>query len=222
MRFVRWGLVMVVVAGGLLASARWTLQAQIRARKAQPQARGEAVVAPRAEGDPVSVQDALIRPFDLPFGAETTLEKLRQYLAKSLGAQVILDRSALDRLELTPEDTVRLELKGVRLKVGLKLVLDQVGLSFRVVPEDNLLILTAPESADDPAERVLAEMKTIHREMHDLQDAVDDLLDLVEEDLGIEPNTPKHPTSIVRLGRARALIRARHNPIRRPTPGVSG
>ena len=221
MRFARWGLMAVAVACGLLASASWSLRAQDRAGKGQARAKGEAA-APRVAGGPVSLQDAMIRPFDLPFGEETTLEEVRQFLAKSLGAQVVLDRAALDRLELSPEDTVQLDLKGVRLKVGLQLLLDQVGLAFRLVPEDNLLILTEPESSADPAVRVLAEMKSIHKELHDLQDAVDDLRDLVEEDLGIEPETPKHHTTIVRLDRTKAAKRPRRVPTPRPSSGARG
>ncbi len=221
MRFARRGLVMVAIICGLLASARWTLLAQERAGKAQPRAKGEAA-APRAAGGPVSLQDAMLRPFDLPFGEETTLEEVRQFLARSLGAQVILDRSALDRLELAPEDTVQLDLKGVRLKVGLKLLLDQVGLAYRVVPEDNLLILTEPESSDDPAVRVLAEIKAMHREIHDIQDAVDDLRDLVEEELGIEPEKAKNHTTIVGLGRPKGPKRPRRPTAPRAPSGARG
>ena len=223
MKFARWGLVMVAVGVGLVASARWTLQAQDRAARAPARAKGEAA-GPRGAVGPASIQDALVRPLDLPFDRETSLEEVRQYLGKALGAQVVLDRSALDRLELKPEDTVQIDLKGVRLKVGLKLLLDQVGLSFRVVPEDNLLILTDPEGSDDPDQRVLAEIKSLHREMHDLQDAVDDLRSLVEEDLGVEPERSKLQSTLVGLGRGK-LPRPGSKPAPprpRPTPGVGG
>ncbi len=218
MRFARWGLVVVAVAVGVVATARWSLQAQDRAAKAPARAKGEA--GARGAGGVVSVQDALLRPLDLPFEQETTLEEVRQYLARSLGAQVVLDRSALDRLELTAEDTVQLDLKGVRLKVGLKLLLDQVGLSYRVVPEDNLLILTDPESSDDTAQRVLAELKSLHREMHDLQDTVDALRDLVEEDLGVEPDRAKHQSTLVRLGRVKPSQPRDRGRVLRATPGA--
>jgi hypothetical protein len=221
MRFARCGLVVVAVAVGVFASARWTLQAQDRAARGQAKARADNSGA-RPSAPAVSVQDAMLRPFDLPFGEETSLEEVRQYLAKTLGGQVVLDRSALGRLELTPEDTVQLDLKGVRLKVGLKLLLDQVGLSYRVVPEDNLLILTDPDGSDDAGLRVLAEIKTIHREMHDLQDAVDDLRDLVEEDLGVEPEPQKNQSTLVRTSRGKSTRRSSKATHARPTSGVSG
>src|SRR5262249_26394737 len=67
------------------------------------------------------------------------------------------------------------ELNGVRLKTGLKLLLDQVRLTYRVVPEDNLLVLTDRDGADDPLNRLLAEMKELHRDVHDVQDALDEV-----------------------------------------------
>jgi hypothetical protein len=220
MRFVRWGLVMVAVSGGVLVSARWTLLAQERAAKGQARAKADVAVAPNAR---LSVQDALIRPLDLPFQEATSLEEVRQYLGKALGAQVVLDRAALDRLELVPEDTIQIDLKGVRLKVGLTLLLDQVGLAYRVVPEDNLLILTDPEGSDDLNKRLLAELKSLHREVHDLQDTVDDLRDLVEEDLGVEPDTPRHTSPLVGLERKGKTSRRSPRPARLATrSGVGG
>ena len=45
---------------------------------------------------------------------------------------MVVDLAAIERLDLKPEDTVKLELKGVRLKTGLKLLLDQVGLTYHL------------------------------------------------------------------------------------------
>jgi len=194
----RWLVVLVaaVVGSGVAISSRWSALAQDRGPGKE---KGAAAVRP----GPCSVQDAMIRPFDLPFAQETSLEDVRAALARGLDAPVVLDIAALDRLDLTPADTVRLDLKGVRLKVGLKLLLDQVGLSFRIVAEDNLLILTDPAESGDPAERTMAEIKELHRDLHDLQDAVDNLRDLVEEDLGFEPETRKDRTTVVRVGSRR-------------------
>ena len=55
-------------------------------------------------------------------------------------------------------DTVQLELEGVRLKTGLKLLLDQLDLTYRVVPEDNLLIITDADGSADPFDQVLSEL----------------------------------------------------------------
>ncbi len=76
---------------------------------------------------------------------------------------------------MKPDDPVQLQLEGVRLKTGLKLLLDQVGLTYQVVPEDNLLILTDTQGSADPIDRVLSEIKALHRDLHDVQDAIDEI-----------------------------------------------
>jgi hypothetical protein len=166
-----------------VVSARLTLRAQERVPGEAR--RGERTPAPEAGA--VSVQDALLRPFPLPFNTPTRLDEVCRHLGRVLRAPVVLDKAALDRQELTPEDTVQLDLEGVRLKTGLKLLLDQVGLTYRVVPEDNLLIVTDKEGSDDPLDRVQAELKAIHRDIHDIQDA----LDYLREDLGLDEGGPK-------------------------------
>ena len=135
----------------------------------------------------ISINDALLRPLDLPFAEPTTLSDVQKYLTEQLGGSVVLDLAAMDRLDVTPDDTIQLDLKGVRLKTGLKLLLDQVKMTYRVVAEDNLLILTDAKEAGEPIDQALRQLKAIHDEMHDLQDAVDDLRDLVEEELGVAP-----------------------------------
>src|SRR5580658_1604468 len=96
------------------------------------------------------VADAMLVPVRLPFGEGKTLEEVAAYLRKELRANVVLDLAALDRNDLKPTSKVRLDLEGVRLKTGLKLLLDQVGLTTRVVPEDNLLVITDKQEAQDP------------------------------------------------------------------------
>ncbi len=103
------------------------------------------------------------------------MEEVCKHLKASLKAAVVLDLAALDRQKVEPDDSVQLELDGVRLKTGLKLLLDQVGLTYRVVAEDNLMIITDREGSEDLAERVLAELRALHRDLHELQDAVDEL-----------------------------------------------
>jgi hypothetical protein len=141
-----------------------------------------------------SIQESLVRPFVIPFREPTSLERLTEYLASRLSGPVVLDRAALTRLELRPDDTVQLELEGVRLKTALQLLLDQVGMTYRVVPEDNLLILTDSFGADDPYERILDEIETLHRELHDLRDAVDDLHESIAA--GGAEGTMRKPTII--------------------------
>lgn len=161
------------------------------------------VGAPTQDGGPdaspkPSIQESLLRPFDLPFREPTSLERVTAHLASRLSGPVVLDRAALTRLELRPEDTVQLSLEGVRLKTGLQLLLDQVGMTYRVVPEDNLLVLTDSYGADEPYERILDEIEVLHRELHELREAVNVLYDssLPAENA---PGTMRKPTIIEEL-----------------------
>jgi hypothetical protein len=129
-----------------------------------------------------SLQDALLRRFMFPFSRPTSLEQVCAYLKRTLKAPVILDLAALERQDVKPEDTVQLEIDGVRLKTGLKLLLDQVGLTYRVVPEDNLLVITDREGSEDPADRIWAELRALHRDLHDVQDAIDELRDYLGDE----------------------------------------
>jgi hypothetical protein len=147
-------------------------------------------------GGKVSIQDALLRPYTFPFGKPTTLAEVTRRLTADLGGPVVLDLAALDRLELKPDDSVELDLKGVRLKTGLKLLLDQRGLTYRLVPEDNLLILTDKEGSDDPLDRIWTELSHLHRDVHDIQDVVEELYDLTGADMDSEDGRLRQPTII--------------------------
>lgn len=184
------GVTSLIVAIG---TAGWTLRAQDRGRvpkgrettKAVPgEPSPEANSALKGRALARSVQDALLQPFDLPFARETTLDEVVDHLHRALNAPVVLDLGALDRLELTPQDTVQLDLRGVRLKTGLKILLDQVGMTYRVFPEDNLLLLTDALEADDRYARILDEIRSLHRDVHDLQDAVDELFEEEPDESG--------------------------------------
>lgn len=169
-------------AGAALAlgSAGWTLYAQDRPKLVD---RPDFEAADRPA---TSVQDALNRPCDLPFDEPTSLEAVAEHLAGWLKAPVVIDEAALKRLGQSREAEVRLKLAGVRLKTALPLVLDQVGMTYRVVPEDNLLILTDPAGADDPIERVRDEIAELHRDVHDLRDAVEDIYQMLAPEVVVE------------------------------------
>jgi type II secretory pathway component GspD/PulD (secretin) len=142
----------------------------------------------KGRSSPLSIEDALRQPFDFAFDKPTTLEAAAKALSDSLGLPVIIDRAALDRSGLQPDDEVQLVLKGIRLKTGLKLLLDQLDLTYRVETDDNLLVITDAVGASDPLHEVLAELKSLHRDIHELQDAVD----VVQDALGItEEGGPK-------------------------------
>jgi hypothetical protein len=206
-----WYFLLAGLVVGLIVSGRYALLAQDRAETPQansrPAARAKLNELPtetvdrnlpperqpvsRAVKDApiaVSLQEALLRPYRFPFARPTSLEQVCAHLKDTLKAAVVLDLAALDRKSVEPESAVQLELEGVRLKTGLKLLLDQVGLTYRVVAEDNLMIITDQEGSEDPADRIWAELRALHRDLHAVQDAVDDLGDY----LGVQGGDGAH------------------------------
>jgi hypothetical protein len=129
-----------------------------------------------------TLQDALLRVYRFPFSRPTSLEDVCTHLRQTLKAPVVLDLAALDRRNVKPQDAVQLELDGVRLKTGLKLLLDQLGLTYHVVAEDNLMIITDVVGSEDPNDRIISELRALHRDLHALEDAVDALRDYLGDD----------------------------------------
>jgi hypothetical protein len=216
MKGLRSGLVAAVVAVALAATARLSLHAQ------DPKGSDVPELVPKnatngAEAS-CSVQDALVKPFHLPFGDPTRLDEVCRYLRRTLNAPVVLDLAALARRNVRQEDTVQLELQGVRLKTGLKLLLDQVGLTYRVVAEDNLLIVTDNQGADDPMKRVEAEVHEVHRDLHNVQDALDE----VRSVLGLDDEGAKvrKPTIIEEMPQESIEEKAEPQPSSRPRRGI--
>lgn len=200
MRRIRWALPFVVLSLMLwLGSTRWVVPAQERP--------GESPAA-------VTVDEALHRKCKLAFTPGSTLADVTDFLRKMLKAPVVLDLAALDRLGITPEANVELEIEGVRLTTALKLLLDQVGLTYHVVPEDNLLILTDVDGAEDRYDHILAELKALHRDLHDLQDTVDEMFDTLAP---IEPPaTIQKPTIVeeipIEVKQGESSPPAKHDP----------
>ncbi len=213
-------LLLVGLIVGLLLSGRYALKAQDKKPAASPpltvavplngplEAKTEAspaVAGPdvqahaphtKSESPAIStLQDALLRPYRFPFARPTSLEQVCVHLRETLKGAIVLDLAALDRKSVGADDTVQLDLDGVRLKTGLKLLLDQVGLTYRVVAEDNLLIITDHEGADDPSEKIWAELQALHRDIHAVQDAVDELGDVLGVEEGAGPRVRK-PTIV--------------------------
>jgi hypothetical protein len=203
---------------GLIISGRYALHAQERADHApavsRPIVRENSVDVPKEtpnrdlldERQPspgvikdraaaVSLQEALLRPYRFPFSQPTSLAEVCAHLRDTLKGPVVLDLAALDHKSVEPESTVQLALDGVRLKTGLKLLLDQVGLTYQIIAEDNLMIITDQEGSEDPADKIWGELRALHRDLHAVQDAVDELADYVGIE-GAEGPRVRQPTII--------------------------
>jgi hypothetical protein len=216
-----WFLTLAGVIIGLIISGRYALHAQERADQtpavSRPIVRENSVDVPKEtpnrdlldERQPspgaikdrataVSLQEALLRPYRFPFSQPTSLAEVCAHLRDTLKGPVVLDLAALDRKSVEPESTVQLALDGVRLKTGLKLLLDQVGLTYQIIAEDNLMIITDQEGSEDPADKIWAELRALHRDLHSVQDAVDDLTDFLGGEGG-EGARVRKPTIIEEL-----------------------
>ncbi len=220
-------IVLFLVTGlvvGLVSVSHLSLLAQSETRPtgAQTKPFDGGAVAPAKPVTSGSVQDALLQPYAFRFARPTPLAEVVQRLRHELRLPVVLDLAALERLDVTPEDTVKLELEGVRLKTGLKLLLDQAGLTYKIVPEDNLLILTDKQGSEDPIERVMAEIHEIHRDIHDIQDALEEVRELTGLS-GPEGAKVRKPTIIEEMPEnqdARPQEGAATKPSMRPEPGA--
>jgi len=164
------------------ATARRDRPTGIEGHRTDPPSSGVSAIAP-------TVQDLLLRPFRFSFARPTSLTQVCAHLRETLKVRVVLDQAALKRQEVEPEDTVQLELDGVRLKTGLKLLLDQVGLTAHVVAEENLLVFTDREGSEDPLDRIWSDLRALHRDVHDVQDALDEL----SERLGVAKENGEGP-----------------------------
>jgi hypothetical protein len=213
-----WMILLAGVMIGLVVSGRFVVLAQDRSAGKRPaQARPSQDITiepprasagagalddrrpeqpgPEATASRATVQGLLLRPYRFPFSRPTSLTRVCAHLGHTLGVPVVLDLAALGRQDVEPEDTVQLELDGVRLKTGLKLLLDQVGLTFHVVPEDNLLVITDRDGSEDPLDRIWSELRALHRDVHDVRDAIDDLSDSASGEKAEGPRVRK-PTII--------------------------
>jgi hypothetical protein len=198
----RWLLLLIALLCGLLVSGRIAILAQdgeagLRGKapsaplpevqaplqmQRMPMEGRQAAAAARSGSNSATLQDALLRPYHFPFSKPTPLSQVCAHLKETLKAAVVLDLAALARQDVEPEDPVQLELEGVRLKTGLKLLLDQVGLTYQVIAEDNLMIITDREGSEDPSDRIYSELRALHRDLHALQDDVEELRDYLGDD----------------------------------------
>lgn len=173
----------VAVAGGL-----WAVVVQTRTTADEPSARGSA--------NRSRLDDLLDRQLAVPFSQETPLSEVVTHLARELKVRVVLDPAAMARRDVRPDDPIRLDLPGtVKLRTALPLLLDPLGLTYRYVEGDDLLILTDAKGTGDSIREVLDELRDLHRDVHELQDAVDDLYDAID---GLEDAPMVHKPKIAR------------------------
>lgn len=122
-------------------------------------------VADAADSGPVEASDdrsqrigaELAKSIDMPFPNETPLEDVIKYIRSSTKSQaypegipIYLDPVGLQEAEKTSSSPVAINLQQVPLRTSLKLLLEQLGLTYRV--QDGLLKITSRNSEDMPVE----------------------------------------------------------------------
>jgi hypothetical protein len=92
----------------------------------------------------------------MAFDQETPLEDVLKYIksatstATDNGIPIYVDPVGLQEADRTMTSPVRLDLEGVPLKMSLRLLLKQLGLTYTV--KDGLLMITSEDSHDQPSE----------------------------------------------------------------------
>ena len=102
------------------------------------------------------IREKLNEPVSMSFSEETPLEDVLKYIKKATtssnysGIPIYVDPIGLQEVEKSMTSTVRnINLDGVALKVTLKLLLNQLGLTYTV--KNGLLTITSSESAESEA-----------------------------------------------------------------------
>jgi hypothetical protein len=94
----------------------------------------------------------LEEPLTMSFGSESPLEEVKKYIQQSTqdetaglpaGIPIYVDPVGLQDADKTMADTVTIQMEGIPLRTTLRLVLHQLGLTYRV--EAGLLIITSKE-----------------------------------------------------------------------------
>ena len=100
----------------------------------------------------------LRQPVDLPFRRDTPLEDVIQYIKTATaapdcprGLSIYVDPIGLQEAEKTEQSPVRIDLKGVALETGLRMMLAQLGL-VAYVDKEGILVITSREARDGPLE----------------------------------------------------------------------
>lgn len=94
---------------------------------------------------PKPVASALNVPTPVSF-IETPLEDAMQFLGKTAGVKISLDKEALSDVGLSPDAPITRKLNRVRLRCALKLLLRDLELTW--YPEGEGMVITLPERAE--------------------------------------------------------------------------
>jgi general secretion pathway protein D len=101
-------------------------------------------VEKKASNQP-DIQEAMNQRFDLDI-VEMPLKDVMQYLQRETGIQFLLSLKKLEEASISSDTPITKNLKQVRLRTLLELMLKDLELTF--VENDGLLVITTPEDAE--------------------------------------------------------------------------
>jgi RNA polymerase sigma factor (sigma-70 family) len=104
------------------------------------------------------ILNALDKPLAMKFTSETPLEDVIKYIRDSTvdkaaglpeGIPIYVDPQGLQDADKTMASTISIDLEGIALKTTLRLLLNQLGLTYWV--REGLLTITSSQTDDDPS-----------------------------------------------------------------------
>ncbi|MDZ7619641.1 MAG: STN domain-containing protein, partial [Patescibacteria group bacterium] len=104
---------------------------------------------PLAEDKNTRIRQALAAPISLEF-VETPLQDVVDYLKNATKIEIQIDRKSLDDVGVATDMPVTKNLRNVSLKSALRLMLRELGLTYSI--EDEVLLITTPEEAENRLE----------------------------------------------------------------------
>ncbi|MHB1558945.1 MAG: alpha-2-macroglobulin family protein, partial [Isosphaeraceae bacterium] len=121
---------------------------QAPGRRRRPQA-----VDPSKDARNRAVLAILDEPVNMSFAAETSLDDVLRYIKQATARgdrpplQIYVDPIGLQEAERSLNSTVQIDLEGVPLRTSMKLMLEQLGLAYRI--EDGIVRIISQDSADE-------------------------------------------------------------------------
>jgi len=100
--------------------------------------------APTKDIKPLDIKSKLKQPVTFDF-TDSTLGDVVDFLRDFTGVNIVLDTPALKAAGVTGDTTVNMKLKDVTLKAALRLMLDQIGVTY-VVRDESIVITSRAKS----------------------------------------------------------------------------
>ena len=163
-------------------------------------ARREVEYLPRPSAIEQRIAEALEKPTTLVF-EEESLKDIFQFLQDLHKISIFFDRRELEGLDIFPnEETVTINLTGLTLRSGLRLLLDQLGLDYTI--QNDVLTIT---SADKVKKTLLTRVYLVGDLWTDPKDA-EKLAEAIQKTVSPDSWDPVGSGTIVPITKSRSLV----------------